>query len=605
MKDWRRNWRTLEKTNLWNACSYYLNSSNVLSIVILDSSSDYYNSYIDLVAYRVNKFLNIPVVLVVGYVNLTTDTDLETERSHLLIAPNSSSLILFFKRAKNFYPQNVWRAKENFFFLMATDEIDNKENYHNIFDHLWQERGYLNILILVKSLLGRQVEYILAYNPFKRTSNDGKTLMWTVRPDNLHNIPYLYNRMTRNLHGYTLHISMFTSRPTTIVRYNKTENSWYSEGRDEVVLRNIAAHMNFKAVIIDPGNEKIGFVTENGTLTGAMGKLAERRADILFNEIYLKYYHTDKLEFTVPPIHSQEIVVIVPKSAKIHFWVTIYTALKSIHWKYILISFISCCIVLYFMRIMDLSKRRGNVYRPSLCISSFTMLAIFVNMPLSFLTKIQPSSQRLFLASCLICSWFMMCNFQGLLLDIFANPHYDVDINTLSKLYEADFPILTDNYNLLDTFNGSESMEQLAPKLEYNENVSRIIREIKTFKNISVLCSRRRARWFLNRNGRDGLHIVNEVPRTYFVSYMVPKGSPYLRRLSVVFGRIAQAGLFDKWDSDAASVLYSHEEIFDDDFDSPYSVITLSDVTVALLVLVTGLLGCMFVFVCECFLKDL
>jgi hypothetical protein len=54
----------------------------------------------------------------------------------------------------------------------------------------------------------------------------------------------------------------------------------------------------------------------------------------------------------------------------------------------------------------------------------------------------------------------------------------------------------------------------------------------------------------MKRHADGMLHIIDKAPRVYFMSHMDPSKSPYLERLHVLFGRITQAGLVDKWDED-------------------------------------------------------
>ncbi|XP_021937038.1 uncharacterized protein LOC110838290 [Zootermopsis nevadensis] len=428
-----------------------------------------------------------------------------------------------------------------------------------------------------------------------------KTKMWMVKADELHELPKTYLQRTTNLHGYTLNVSMFSDVPTAFLQYDNATGKWISRRRDGRVLNIIAKYMNFTPVIIPPKqNEKIGYKLENGTFTGAMADLISRRTDIAVNEIYLKYYGTDEIEFTMPAIRNQEVVVLVPKSARLHIWMVIYKALRRLHWQYVLASFLSCVVVWYLLRRADAGRHLKRRYETSFFTNILEMLAIFMNMPLSFLTKIKSSTQRLLLSSCLIFSWFIMCNFQGLLLDVVTNPHFDTDIDTLQQLDEAGLFIFTDNPNLLDTFNGSETMENLSGKLAYRQDSLFVVSRMKKYKNVSLLCSKKKATWFMRHNGNGMLHIVEEAPRVYFMSYMVPKGSPYLPRLHVLFGRITQAGLVDKWD-DATNYEMKLEAEFGDseELELPQWSLGMSDVAVDFIIWAIGLVACVTVFLVE------
>ena len=107
------------------------------------------------------------------------------------------------------------------------------------------------------------------------------------------------------------------------------------------------------------------------------------------------------------------------------------------------------------------------------------MLDIFLNMPVSFLTKTKSTPQRLLLSLCLISSLFLMWKFEGSLLDVVTNPHFDTNTDKLQQLEETGLSVFTDNCNLLDIFNEKESVEHLGGKLSYEFIATFIISRMK------------------------------------------------------------------------------------------------------------------------------
>jgi hypothetical protein len=548
----------------------------------------------------VNTLLNIPIILTVGHPEFRRHYTPAGDHSHLLIAPNSSSLTQYLEGHKKEYPQSTWRPKESFLFLISFNETDTTSDHHNIFDHLWNERRILKVLVVIKSLAKTGTDYALAYDPFLVDEVSRKARMWIVQPEKLHELPLTCLQRTSNLHGYTLNISMFNDPPTAVVECDNVTGKWINKRRDGQVLDIIAKYMNFTPAITPPeDNKRLGYKMENGTFTGALADLINRRTDISVNEIYLKYYGTDEIEFTTPAIRVQEVVILVPKSTRSRIWMVIYKALRRLHWQYVLTSFFSCVVVWYLLRRVDARRQIERRHEISFFKNALEMLAIFMNMPLSFLIRTKSSPQRVLLSSCLIFSLFAMCNFQGLLLDIVTNPHFDMDIDTIQQLDEAGLFIWTQNPNLFDTFNGSETMEHLRDKLSYREDYLSVISRMKKYKNVSLLCSKKRARWILRHHGNEMLHIVAEAPRTYLMSYLVPKDSPYLPRLRVLFGRITQAGLVDKWDDDHNYEMRLQSQLHDTELEVDQWRLKMSDVAVNFIFLTVGLVVCVFVFLIE------
>lgn len=89
-----------------------------------------------------------------------------------------------------------------------------------------------------------------------------------------------------------------------------------------------------------------------------------------------------------------------------------------------------------------------------------------------------------------------MCKFEGSLIDVATNPHFDTNTDTLQQLEDTGLSIFTDNYNLLDTFNEKDSVERLGGKLSYEFNTMFIIRHVKKYKNVSLLCRKEETTWF-------------------------------------------------------------------------------------------------------------
>jgi hypothetical protein len=187
------------------------------------------------------------------------------------------------------------------------------------------------------------------------------------------------------------------------------------------------------------------------------------------------------------------------------------------------------------------------------------------------------------------------------LLDDVTNPHFDTNTVSLQQLEETGLSIFTDNYNLLNIFNEKESVERLGGKLSNEFNAILIIRHIKKYKNLSLLCRKEKATRFLRSHGDGKLQIFDEAAREYFVSYLVPKGSPYPPRLRVLLGRIMHSDLVDKFDEDAKyeMELDPAEKLEDDDLDNFQRSLTLADLGVNFIILALGYVVSTAVFLVE------
>jgi hypothetical protein len=335
---------------------------------------------------------------------------------------------------------------------------------------------------------------------------------------------------------------MFHSFPTALVKCEAPDKCSY-EGRDWEVIKNLATYMNFTPVISQPKyGEVFGYGNESG-FTGSMGDLVYKLADISGNERYIKSYNTNKIEFTMPAFYTMQLVVVVPKAHPILPWRAIFECFTFQFWMYFLAVLLVTTVLWYVLR---------NLHGKVSCLTNAAdTLTVFLTMSLSFLTKIHSSSQRLLLSFCLVFSLIFMCLFQSALLDAVSHPYFQPDINTLQKLDESGLPIFTVDRDLLDTFEWSPAMKKLHMKLHYqNLSPQTLLHQLALYRNFSILTSKGEALWWLSKYPNK-FHVINEYPREYFVSYMIPRGSPYATRIHNLLGKMTEAGLVRKWDVDS------------------------------------------------------
>jgi hypothetical protein len=92
---------------------------------------------------------------------------------------------MYLERSKNKCPQNTWRPQENFLILILYTYNDIATNHRDIFYFLQNKLGILKVLILMKSMTKKHVEYILACDPFRVDNVGRKTMMCVVQPEKL------------------------------------------------------------------------------------------------------------------------------------------------------------------------------------------------------------------------------------------------------------------------------------------------------------------------------------------------------------------------------------------------------------------------------------
>ncbi|PSN48652.1 Ionotropic receptor 880 [Blattella germanica] len=557
----------------------HFSSTKILSIVIETNYEENWRYFSNKIVEKLLGQIGIPqlIISMKQYMDGNSDAEdgnaarkkiinypAESQHSYLIIAHDALNLNEYLSSNQN-PEKKFWNPKDNFTIvltLLSKSDCLNLDFSQSLLDNLWQSSKIINVILIVKYFIecDDYEDAVFIFNPFSNNGNNGYGRLITINAE-LDHIPKTYLELTWNLNKYPLRVSLFNVFPTAqrkcnncpfVCNFDKASyvspeaknyvcNDNY-EGRDWEVLKNLATYMNFTVRIVPEAY--------TGDISETLSNLKNKVSDVAFNEHYMKLYNGSDIEFTMPAFYTRQIVVLVPKAQVLPIWNVMCMYFSGYFWIYFAITFLSSCFFWYFLR-----RRQQNV---SQLINALDMLAIFLTMSVNFITKIAISSQRILLSCCLFFSLIVMCCFQSSLLDVVTHPHFKPDINTLKQLDEAEIPIFTLDPSLIDTFENSESiyMKNLNARVMYQKNLTEdlILQEIIINKNCSLLTSMTEAYWYLGKYPNH-LHIVKEYPREYFVSYIIPRGSPYATRIHNLLGKMSQAGLVTKWDEDSNYIL--------------------------------------------------
>ncbi|KAJ9599105.1 hypothetical protein L9F63_010373 [Diploptera punctata] len=581
----------LMDSDLISLYKYHFVSTRILSIIIQPSSHDNWIYFINEFIHKMKDYLHIPMLITkMNYSadaedSVYTETDepfplynskrlpnyindypAESQHSYILVAEDANYLYNYVKQGRQNLQQKDWNPKDNFLIInLLMSELSCIQSIHsyNVAKELWENSGIINAITYIKSFYKCDgfKDRIFMYNPF-HTNKSNDLIEREVVPINLKHlshIPKTYLKRTWNLGSCDIKVSLFNIFPTAVrvcgicnstlksieihshVNFKMDNNCVCTfKGRDWEVLKNLAIYMNFTPTIVSEH--------ESIDASEAIIHLENKQSEISFNERYLKDYNNSLIEFTMPAFYTRKIVVIVAKAQNIPIWTVVWQYFSGYFWIYFITTFIASTILWY--------RLRRNLDHVSKFSNAMDMFAVFMTMSLNVITRVVCSSQRVLLTSCLVSSLIIMSYFQSSLLDVVSYPHFYPEINTLSHLDKANIPIITSDSSLLDTFDESPSMINLAHKTKYMRNISMdtMIKEIIIFRNASLLTSMVEAIWYLGKYPNE-LHIVEEYPREYFVSYLIPKGSPYATRIHNLLGKMTSAGLVRKWDLDTSHSL--------------------------------------------------
>ncbi|KAJ8872014.1 hypothetical protein PR048_028354 [Dryococelus australis] len=444
----------------------------------------------------------------------------------------------------------LWKVEATYLIIFKqTSYLDNKKNWRptmkKIMHILWNDYAVLKVFASRFNSYGRLESGVSTYNPFFRTKQGmmGKMCSWKasdLKPLNCGSFP---NKL-QDMYGYPMIVDLFSVKITaqhdgTGNSSNVTSHSFY--GRDAMMLQSLEKVMNFTAVIRHlQGDEMLGFET-NDTANGTLGDIVNSRADVAMNGRFVQVFENRALKFLSLGVDMQHVCVVVPKSSDIPPYLIFIKCLSFKVWSGFALSYTASFITLSLLR---------NVlgYRACTLKTLMDTLIIFMSIPLVCFTKFSHVSQRALLSSLALFSIVIMNTFQCSLIEVVTKHGVYPEIDTLQHLDESNLPIAA-NHETLSTFENTLNplMDRLHTKV-FLANESVVGRAVVD-RNVAFLSTKKLASSYLEVYPalQTALHIVSESPRTYFISYVVPRTSPYASEFHRHILFIRESGIFNKW----------------------------------------------------------
>jgi hypothetical protein len=403
-----------------------------------------------------------------------------------------------------------------------------------------------------------------------------------------------------NFNGFPLKICMFSRPPTATIEIPKLLkfNPIYANlppdavvGLDGLIIRTMAEDLNFRIDMVGGlGPENFGWVMGNGTITGTLGTVANRQAHISTNGRFVMNYGTREVEFTVP-YDTDAMCAIVPKSKRVPQWVMIFTCFDTLTWCAIYVVFAVCTVLWYF-----------SEPRKEWMVVAWEMYCIFRGIPVKMVPTI---GQMFFLFWCMVFSIIILSLIQGSFFKAFTTPTYFKEIDTLEELDATNYPIAS-NFYRFDS-DGSELMARLKKKrvksqpqlfdaTAYSRNLAKVERKRDLESYVKT--------HYLDEDGTPLLHIVNECFTSYFISYIVPRGSALLHIFDRVILKFVESGLTTKWYRDIEDSMLLERLIKLNKNKTLWAPFSLRDLQGAFSVWIIMSLFTMLVFFCEVLLRS-
>jgi hypothetical protein len=526
-------------------------ANQLQSEVVTDISTE----LIDFLHHRVQ----IPIMTFYELTDATMynfDVPSDNRRDILFITENINSLIQYLD--KDGVNRTQWHATDNFFISFVTTSkarlhlSEYEVKYRELFQNIWTSYKVLKALVLDNLGSTGTGTDIVTFSPFLKVGNvRGMVQVYNIT--DAENVCQRLDHLADDLHGYPIGVIIFTAYPYAVpIRSKGMDWNSYS-GVDGNSLHEVAQCMNFKPVIHRPKDKiKFGYKTEEGTYVGSIGDIVYGKSDIAFNCHYIKNYDQAEIQFVVPPVVYDAIIILVPKSQLIPSWMDLFECFGLTE-LFFLFGFyvISVCFSIFMKRYLGTTINIYETVRIAVCI-----LKMFLTVPIAGTRELTSFPQRIFASSCLLVGVLLVTAIQVTLVTEISSPTYYPDIETLEQLAESGLPIATSYQNLVDIFNDSDNpiMMRLAKNVRLKSDNFGIKERIAYKMDYAAITTLSNVQHFLKRYvgpyDNPLLHAVPETARGYFLSYVVPKHSPYVRRINHVTSLLIESGFVMKWDAD-------------------------------------------------------
>ncbi|EEZ99874.1 hypothetical protein TcasGA2_TC002656 [Tribolium castaneum] len=496
----------------------------------------------------------------------------------VIISESFTHLVTFFNGS-----YNMCAEKRVLYSIFVLKDQFGQDFVRQLLVKLWTKFQVLNAVLYFS-------ENLYIYKPFRKTLRSwGVINVYKIRKERI------FLNALKNLEGYPLRVKALFRFPTALTGIPEnmkndpihTKLYKYSgfSGVDGNVLGEMAKQMNFSVMLINKKQRNFGKTVTKGWLTGSLGYVVYDLVDLVANGMFVTDHENVNFEYTCVYFHDK-ISVVAPKAARIPQWLAIFKCFQWQTW----ISFIFTCGVSLLFCFLVVTKRRVK----NTLVDTFLLLVFDSDK----IHKVK--DKNLFLASCLLFNSIVIFTLQGNLVTYFSTKSYYSDINSLKELDKSGLGIST-SLPVFHNYGNSTLIKNLHGKVTNKYRVS--MKQAAFGKNVVALERGKDAKLltllYVDAEGNPLLHISREAVISYYLSFMVPQGSPYLPQFNFLIMGFFESGLVEKWYNDiAASITTSFKFRYtgDERVLKPFS---LHDVQSAFIILGIGLSVAILFFVYE------
>lgn len=564
--------RSMESENLKIILNYVRSKQEFYPSVFSLVTSDVQSNFIDLVSKYLASESIVSYKITMNDLSQKYTWQNRIDLTWIFIIDNIN--VLQFMRKQNY----IWKAT-NQYLVIITAPIPLILS-RDIFRTIWKTYSVYKI-----GFISIQDDFrcLRRYLPFERNQQNEYGVVRKICLTNRTNNIELYTNFD-NLNGYPIRVIVFRSLMMNIT-FDKDTRTYEYKGLDADVMFLLEKSMGaeFRINVVS-----INFTKPNGEdpFHDSLGYIEDDNAEIIITGFFIHQYHEyQRYEFTAS-VYEDKLCLIAPTAGFIpksympimpfasDLWtaLAIYNVLVSVLWfliKYYSESFRRQEAVLLPLTRMEFVLSRRSNLSPGIhpYVSSCFDLVETSCYPLKENGGPVTISQRALLFGTLFFGLIIVDLYQSYLVSGLSNPFHYPELNTLEDVANSNFTIATRYYNLKENiFTENTTLDKKLRSRIKIINPDQAINDLVAFDKKVIALTRYASiklddlSNYYDADGNELLHLVEECPTTYLLSYVMSLYSPYRERINGLLLRMQEVGLVNLWYDNMAYPTYVVEQ---------------------------------------------